>query len=95
MSEECEDAYTNPLCPYVTQINKNTACVERIEKALDALLGADGTGLNNGAIHQIFQKLDGFSEDRKVTSSWMQLVKPVAISVVITAVTTYLFARFG
>ena len=92
---ECEEAYENPVCPYVTQINLNTNCMKSIEKALSALLGEDGTALNSGVIFTILKKLDSLESSRKTTTSWLSVVKPVAISVVITAVTTYLLTRFA
>ena len=60
MSEavDCSEAYKNPSCPYVTQININTACMKQVDKALTSLLGKDGTGLNSGVIHRMFLKLD-------------------------------------
>jgi hypothetical protein len=44
MAEDCLEAYTNPSCPYVTQININTACMKQVDKALISLLGEDRTG---------------------------------------------------
>jgi len=32
--EECPSAYTNPLCPYVTVINRNTNDIKIMKKAL-------------------------------------------------------------
>jgi len=58
MAEDCLEAYKNPSCPYVTQININTACMKQVDKALISLLGKDGTGLNDGVIHRMLQKLD-------------------------------------
>jgi hypothetical protein len=57
MSEEvdCSEAYKNPSCPYVTQININTACMKQVDKALISLLGKDGTGLNDGVIHRMLR----------------------------------------
>lgn len=97
MSEvpECSEAYKNPSCPYVTQININTACMKHVEKALISLLGKDGTGLNEGVIHRMLLKLDDLEAKNKVSANWLDLVKPVAVSVVITALTTYLLTRFG
>ena len=45
MSEgvDCSEAYKNPSCPYVTQININTACMKQVDKALISLLGEDRT----------------------------------------------------
>ena len=97
MSEvaECSEAYKNPSCPYVTQININTACMKQVDKALISLLGKDGTGLNDGVIHRMLQKLDDLEVKNKVSGSWMDLVKPIAVSIIITALTTYLFTRFA
>jgi hypothetical protein len=40
MSEvgDCSEAYKNPSCPYVTQININTSCMKQVDKALISLL---------------------------------------------------------
>jgi len=97
MSEEvdCSEAYKNPSCPYVTQININTACMKQVDKALISLLGKDGTGLNDGVIHRMLQKLDDLEAKNKVSASWLDLIKPITVSVVITALTTYLLTRFA
>jgi hypothetical protein len=92
---DCSEAYKNPSCPYVTQININTACMKQVDKALISLLGKDGTGLNDGVIHRMLLKLDDLESKNKVSTSWLDLVKPIAISVVITALTTYLLTRFA
>ena len=31
---DCSEAYKNPSCPYVTQININTTCMKQVDKAL-------------------------------------------------------------
>ena len=93
-AKECDDAFSNPSCPYVTQINLNTNCMKNVEKALGALLGDDGTALNSGVIFKILNKLDSLEGSRKVTRSWMGFLKPVAVSVIITALSTYIIARF-
>jgi len=93
--DDCPEAYSNPSCPYVTQININTSCMKQVDKALISLLGKDGTGLNDGVIHRMLQKLDDLEAKNKVSSSWFDLIKPIAISVVITALTTYLLTRFA
>jgi len=93
--EECEYAYSNPKCPYVTQINLNMNAMQNVNKTLAALMGADGTGLNSGVIHEILTKLNSLSTSGKVAASWLSFLKPIAVSVAITAVTTYLIARFG
>ena len=92
---DCSEAYKNPSCPYVTQININTACMKQVDKALISLLGKDGTGLNDGVIHRMLQKLDDLEAKNKVSASWLDLIKPITISVVITALTTYLLTRFA
>jgi hypothetical protein len=93
-TKECAEAYYNPKCPYVAQINVNTNCMKNVEKALGALLGEDGTGLNHGIIRVILDKLDSLENSRNVSSSWLSFIKPVVVSVAITAVTTYLLAKF-
>jgi hypothetical protein len=97
MSEvaDCSEAYKNPSCPYVTQININSNCMKQVDKALISLLGKDGTGLNSGVIHQMLEKLDELEAKNKVSASWLDLIKPVAVSVAITALTTYLLTRFA
>ena len=97
MSEdaECSEAYKNPSCPYVTQININTSCMKQVDKALISLLGEDGTGLNSGVIHRMLLKLDDLEAKNKVSASWLDLIKPIAVSVVITALTTYLLTRIA
>jgi len=97
MSEdvECSEAYKNPSCPYVTQININTRCMKQVDKALISLLGEDTTGLNSGVIHRMLQKLDDLEAKNKVSASWLDLIKPIAISVIITALTTYILTRFA
>ena len=67
MAEDCLEAYKNPSCPYVTQININSACMKQVDKALISLLGKDGTGLNDGVIHRMLQKLDDLEAKNKVT----------------------------
>jgi hypothetical protein len=106
LSEDCPDAYKNPSCPYITQINLNTAAngetrqvVTRVNDALKALLGEDLTGLNNGVIRTLFDKigeLQKCQQDQKtlnaVERSWVDNVKPVAltvVSVVLTAAFEY------
>ena len=91
---ECAVAFTNPACPYITQINLNTNCMANVEKALGALLGEDGTALNSGVIYKILKKLDSLEGSRRVTTSWLGLLKPIAVSVIITALSTYIIARF-
>jgi hypothetical protein len=97
MSEgaECSEAYKNPSCPYVTQININTSCMKQVDKALISLLGEDTTGLNSGVIHRMLLKLDDLEAKNKVSASWLDLIKPIAVSVVITALTTYILTRFA
>ena len=69
--------------------------VKQVDKALISLLGEDGTGLNSGVIHRMLLKLDDLEAKNKVSASWLDLVKPVAVSVAITALTTYLLTRFA
>ena len=97
MSEavDCSEAYKNPSCPYVTQININTACMKQVDRALISLLGKDGTGLNGGVINRMLLKLDDLEAKNKVSASWLDLIKPIAISVIITALSTYLLTRFA
>lgn len=91
-ADECPKAYENPKCPYVTQININTNCMKNVEKSLTALLGEDGTGLNEGVIHTVLTKLDKLEDCQKVQRSWVENWKPViytAVGVVVTAFITW------
>ena len=92
--DECGDAYTNPACPYVTQINSNTGCLKNIDKCLVALLGPDGTGLNDGVIYDILDKLDKLEHARRIQASWVTFLKPILLSVISTALATYFITRF-
>jgi len=91
--DECAAAFSNPACPYTAQINLNTNCMANVDKALGALLGEDGTALNSGVIFKILKKLDSLEKTRKVSASWISFIKPIVISVVITAVTTYFIVK--
>jgi len=70
MAEDCLEVYTNPSCPYFTQININSACMKQVDKALISLLGKDGTGFNDGVIHRMLLKLDDLEAKNKVSASW-------------------------
>ena len=87
--KECNIAYSNPKCPYVTQINLNTNSMYNVDKTLQALMGTDGTGLNSGVIHQILIKLDKVSDSQKIQHSWIENAKPYMLAVV-TATLTFL-----
>jgi hypothetical protein len=50
---ECEDAYVNPKCPYVTQINQHGSDVSQIKTAL---VGED---LQGGLVAKV-QRLETF-----------------------------------
>lgn len=50
---ECPDAYSNPKCPYLTQINQHTSDVTQIK---NALIGPD---LQGGLVSKV-QKLENF-----------------------------------
>ena len=69
--------------------------MKQVDKALFSLLGKDRTGLNDGVIHRILQKLDDLEAKNKVSASWLDLIKPLAVTDVITALTTYLLTRFA
>lgn len=92
-TEECSEAYQNPKCPYVTVINLNSNCVKNIEKSLLALMGVDGTALNDGVIHDMRCEITDLKSNTNVTNSWVSFVKPIAVSVVITAITTFIAAK--
>ncbi len=84
---ECEVAYENPKCPYLTQINQNTQVNLQTHCGLIALLGEDLTGLNNGVIRTLFQKLEKLSEAQQVQKSWVDNSKPVIITIASVALT--------
>lgn len=86
MSSEKVDYSNCPSCPEIK---------EKIDRIDRALLGKDGTGLNDGVIYHILQKLDDLEAKNRVSASWLDMIKPIAISVVITALTTYLLIRFA
>ena len=93
-NDECEVAYSNPKCPYVTQININTQAMQNVNRALTALLGDDMTGLNSGVIHTILSKLDRLDDNQKVQHSWVENAKPYLVAVgtaVLTFLVTYTF----
>lgn len=93
-TDECEIAYSNPKCPYVTQINISTNSMKNVDKTLTALMGPDGTGLNSGVIHTILLKLDKLEDNQKVQHSWLENAKPYLVAVgtaVLTFLVTYTF----
>lgn len=90
--EECADAYENPKCPYVTQINQNTQVSLQTHCGLVALLGEDLTGLNGGVIRTLFEKVEKISRNQQVQSSGISNLKPIAgatVGIVLTAVLEY------
>lgn len=86
-SKDCGNAYENPSCPYVTQINNSTCDMRDIKKAL---LGDDGTGLKSGIVFEISQLKNAMA----VTYSWINLAKPIVVSVATTAIVTFLVTKF-
>jgi hypothetical protein len=54
------------------------------DKALISLLGKDGTGLNDCVIHRMLLKLDDLEAKNKVSASGLDMIKPIAVSVVIS-----------
>ncbi len=85
--EECEVAYQNPKCPYLTQINQNTQVNQQTHCGLIALLGEDLTGLNSGVIRTLFQKIERLSDVQQVQKSWVDNLKPVVITIASVALT--------
>jgi len=81
-SKDCEVAYKNPLCPYVTEINKNTNAICTLAKGILGLLGEDCTGLNGGIIHTIMVKIDQLNESQRVQKSWINIIRPIAIGAI-------------
>lgn len=70
----CKDAFKNPACPYVTQININTGDMKDIKRAL---LGEDGTGLKGGIVYEIAT----LKADSKTSKSWIDTAKPIVIAI--------------
>ena len=92
IEEECVDAYQNPKCPYLTQINQNTQVSLQTHCGLVALLGEDLTGLNGGVIRTLFDKIEMLSRNQQVQNSWISNLKPAAgtlVAIVLTAVLEY------
>ena len=104
--ELCSDACKNPHCPYITQINLNTQAnaetrqvIAQIKDALKALLGTDLTGLNEGVIRTLFDKISDVSKcqqqektDEAIQKSWVSNLKAfgaMVASVALTAVLEY------
>ncbi len=67
------------LCPSCPEIKKK---IDRIDFAL---LGEDGTGLNGG----IVKAITDLQKKSKVSASWTNFAKPIAIGVV-TSIVTFL-----
>ena len=90
--QECTEAYQNPKCPYITQINQNTQVSLQTHCGLIALLGEDMTGLNGGVVRTLFDKIEKLSRSQQVQNSWIRNLRPVATAafgVVLTAVVEY------
>ena len=71
-------------CPECPEIKK------KIDRIFDAILGDDGLGMKNGIVYE----LTALKTTKNTTDSWMSVVKPVAVSVLITAITTFLAIKF-
>lgn len=56
-----------------------------------ALLGDDGTGLKSGIVYEISR----LKSLRETEQSWINFLKPIGVSVVTTAVLTFLITRFA
>lgn len=61
-TEDCSEAYTNPKCPYVTQINQHSCDVGQIK---NALVGSD---LQGGLVAKV-QRLETFMKITTFLSS--------------------------
>ncbi len=77
MPEESHPDYS--LCPSCPEIKRK---IDRIDLAL---LGEDGTGLNGG----IVKSITDLQKKSKVSTSWANFAKPIAIGVV-TSILTFL-----
>ena len=80
--KECENAYSNPNCPYISVINQSVDNIKQntsdIKVIKDALVGEDLRG--------------GIVKDVAELKSWMGTIKPVILSV-LSAVITYICSR--
>ena len=78
--------HRSPLinCPECPEIKK------KIDRIFEAILGDDGLGLQNGLVFE----LTALKANKNTTDSWVGIVKPVAVSVLITAITTFLAIKF-
>lgn len=86
MSKECEDADSNPRCPYLAVINECQESIGRIEKAL---IGEDLQGGLVAKVKDIDQKL-------AVQESWHHFAQPIVTAVsasLITALIIFLFSH--
>lgn len=100
---ECPDAYENPSCPYVTEINKNSQSIKimvednkdikhAMERVSRALLGDDGTGMKEGIIFEI----TGIKNQMCVRNSWINFARPIVLSIASALIgggLTYFFAH--
>ena len=77
MPEELLPDYS--LCPSCPEIKRK---IDRIDLAL---LGEDGTGLNGG----IVKAITDLQKKSKVSASWTNFAKPIAIAAV-TSIVTFL-----
>jgi hypothetical protein len=71
-------------CPECPEIKK------KIDRIFEAILGDDGLGMKNGIVFE----LTALKATKSTTDSWVGVVKPIAVSVAITAVTTFLAIKF-
>jgi len=62
VNADCPDAYENPRCPYVTQINQHSCDVQQIKQALV------GNDLQGGLVAKV-QKLESFMKVAVFVSS--------------------------
>lgn len=86
--EECEEAETNPRCPYITQINNSTIDLQAVKKAL---LGEDGTGMKSGIVYEITR----LKQSNYTQQSWVNIAKPIIIAAAASLITFLLTKLAG
>ena len=74
--EPCENADSNPICPYLTQINQS---IEDIKQVKNALVGED---LQSGLV----KKIADLEASIKTAASWANFGKPIILGVIMAVI---------
>lgn len=80
-----------PACPEIksTQIEMK----KKLDRIDIAILGSDGTGLNDGIVHEITELQKNTTITKKITESWIKTIRPIVTFIIgslVTAAITYL-----